>query len=63
MVAGHPGGHGGGAAKPVVVGHSTEGAIVQFVPQGGIDAIAVDIITWDNLATPIIVLVRVCNQC
>ena len=45
MVSGHPGGHGGGAAKPVVVGHSTEGAVVQFVPQGGIYAIAVDIIT------------------
>ena len=44
MVAGHPGGHGGGAAKPVVVGHSTEGTVVQFVPQGGIYAIAVDII-------------------
>ena len=59
MVAGHPGGHGGGAAKPVVVGHSTDGAVVQI----GIDASAMDLITWDNLATPIIVLVRVCNQC
>ena len=59
MAAGHPGGHGGGAAKPVVVGHSTDGAVVQI----GIDASAMDVITWDNLATPIIVLVRVCNQC
>ena len=45
MVAGHPGGHGGGAAKPVMVGHSTEGAVVQILPQGGIDAIAMDILT------------------
>ena len=59
MVAGHPGGHGGGAAKPVVVGHSTDGAVVQIL----IDAYAMDLITWDNLATPIIVLVRVGNQC
>ena len=59
MVAGYPGGHGGGAAKPVVVGHSTDGAVVQI----GIDASAMDLITWDNLVTPIIVLVRVCNQC
>ena len=59
MVAGHPGGHGGGAAKPVVVGHSTDGAVVQI----RIDAYALDLITWDYLATPIIVLVRVCNQC
>ena len=59
MVAGHPGGHGGGVAKPVVVGHSTEGAVVQI----GIAAHAMELITWDNLATPIIVPVRVCNQC
>ena len=59
MVAGHPGGHGGGAAKPVVVGHSTDGAVVQI----RIDAYALDLITRDYLATPIIVLVRVCNQC
>ena len=59
MVAGHPGGHGGGAAKPVVVVHSTDGAVVQI----RIDAYALDLITWDYLATPIIVLVRVCNQC
>ena len=63
MVAGHPGGHGGGAAKPVVVGHSTEVAVVQILPQVGMDTFAMDIITWYNLATPIIVLVRVCNQC
>ena len=41
MVAGHPGGHGGGAAKPVVVGHSTDGAVVQI----GIYASAMDVIT------------------
>ena len=41
MVAGHPGGHGGGAAKPVVVGHSTDGAVVQI----RIDAYALDLIT------------------
>ena len=41
MVAGHPGGHGGGAAKPVVVVHSTDGAVVQI----RIDAYALDLIT------------------
>ena len=63
MVDGHPGGHGGGAAKPVVVGHSTEGTVVLILPQVGMDGLAMDVIAWDNLATPIIVLVRVCNQC
>ena len=62
MVDGHPGGHGEGAAKPVVVGHSTKGAVVQILPQVGMDGLAMDVIAWDNLATPIIVLVRVCNQ-
>ena len=45
MAAGHPGGHGGGAAKPVVVGHSTEVAVVQILPQVGMDTFAMDIIT------------------
>ena len=63
MAAGHPGGHGGGAAKPVVVGHSNEGTVVLILPQVGMDGLAMDVIAWDNLATPIIVLVRVGNQC
>ena len=45
MVAGHPGGHGGGATKPVVVGHSTEVTVVQILPQVGMDTFAMDIIT------------------
>ena len=44
MVDGHPGGHGGGAAKPVVVVHSTEGAVVQILPQVGMDGLAMDVI-------------------
>ena len=45
MVAGHSGGHGGGAAKPVAVGHSTEVAVVLVLPQVGTDTFAMDIIT------------------
>ena len=44
MVDGHPGGHGEGAAKPVVVGHSTKGAVVQILPQVGMDSLAMDVI-------------------
>ena len=63
MVAGHPGGHGGGAAIPVVVGHSTESAVVQILPQVGMEGGAVEVVAGVNLATQIIVLVIVCNQC
>ena len=44
MAAGHPGGHGGGAAKPGVVGHSTEGTVVLILPQVGMDGLAMDVI-------------------
>ena len=64
MVAGHPGGHGGGAAIPVVVvGHSTESAVVQILPQVGVEVSAVEVVAGVNLATEIIVQVRVCNRC
>ena len=63
MVAGHPGGHGGGAAIPVVVGHSTESAVVQILPQVGVERHAMEVVAGVNLATQIIVQVRVCNRC
>ena len=63
MVAGHPGGHGGGAAKPVVVGRSTKSAVVQILPQVGVEGNALEVVGGVNLATQIIVQVRVCNQC
>ena len=44
MAAGHPGGHGGGAAKSVVVGHSTDGTVVLILPQVGMDGLAMDVI-------------------
>ena len=59
MVAGHPGGHGGGAAIPVVVGHSTESAVVQILPQVGVEGDAMEVVAGVNLATQIIVQVRV----
>ena len=63
MVAGHPGCHGGGAAIPVVVGHSTESAVVQILPQVGVEGDAMEVVAGVNLATQIIVQVRVCNRC
>ena len=63
MVAGHPGGHGGGAAEPVVVGQSTKSAVVQILPQVGADGGVVEVVVGVNLATQIVVQVRVCNQC
>ena len=63
MVAGHPGGHGGGAAKPVVVGRSTKSAVVQILPQVRAEGGAVEVVAGVNLATQIIVQVRVCNRC
>ena len=63
MAAGHPGGHGGGATKPVVVGHSTEVAVVQILPQVGVEGNALERVGGVNLATQIIVQVRVCNRC
>ena len=51
MAAGHPGGQGGGAAKPVVVGHSTKSAVVQILPQVGVEGSATEVIAGVNLAT------------
>ena len=63
MVAGHHGGHGGGAAIPVVVGRSTKSAVVQILPQVGAEGGAVEVVGGVNLATQIIAQVRVCNRC
>ena len=62
MEAGHPGGHGGVVALLAVVGRRAKSAAVQILPQGGAEG-AMDIVAWANLATQIIVQVRVCNQC
>ena len=63
MVAGHHGVHGGGAAKPVVVGRSTKCAVVQILPQVRAEGCALEVVAGVNLATQIIVQVRVCNRC
>ena len=51
MVAGHPGGHGRGAAIPVVVGHSTKSAVVQILPGRGVEGSAMEVVPGVNLAT------------
>ena len=43
MVAGHPGGHGGGAAIPVVVGRRAKSATVRILPHSGAES-AMDIV-------------------
>ena len=47
----------------MVVGHSTESAVVQILPQVGADGGAVEVVVGVSLATQIVVQVRVCNQC
>ena len=47
----------------VVVGRSIKSAVVQILPQVGADGGAVEVVVGVNLATQIVVQVRVCNQC
>ena len=47
----------------MVVGQSTKSAVVQILPQVGADGGAVEVVVGVNLATQIIVQVRVCNRC
>ena len=46
----------------MVVGRSTKSAVVQILPQVGADG-AMEKVAGVNLATQIIVQVRVCNRC
>ena len=47
----------------MVVGRSTKSAVVQILPQVGAEGGAVEVVAGVNLATQIIVQVRVCNRC
>ena len=47
----------------MVVGRRAESAAVQILPQVGADGGAVEVVAGVNLATQIIVQVRVCNWC
>ena len=47
----------------MVVGRSTKSAVVQILPQVGAEDGAVEVVAGVNLATQIIVQVRVCNWC
>ena len=47
----------------MVVGRRAESAAVQILPQIGADGGAVEVVAGVNLATQIIVQVRVCNWC
>ena len=47
----------------MVVGRSTKSAVVQILPQVGAEGGAVEVVAGVNLATQIIVQVRVCNWC
>ena len=47
----------------MVVGQSTKSAVVQILPQVGAEGGAVEVVAGVNLATQIIVQVRVCNWC
>ena len=47
----------------MVVGRSTKSAVVQILPQVGAEDGAVEVVAGVNLATQIIVQVRVCNRC
>ena len=43
--------------------HSTKSAVVQILPQVRAEGGAVEVVAGVNLATQIIVQVRVCNRC
>ena len=47
----------------MVVGRSTKSAVVQILPQVGMEGNAMEVVAGVNLATQIIVQVRVCNRC
>ena len=47
----------------MVVGRSTKSAVVQILPQVGMEGNAMEVVAGVNLATQIIVQVRVCNWC
>ena len=47
----------------MVVGHSTKSAVVQILPHIGVEGNAMEVEGGVNLATQIIVQVRVCNRC
>ena len=47
----------------MVVGRSTKSAVVQILPRVGAEGGAVEVVAGVNLATQIIVQVRVCNRC
>ena len=47
----------------MVVGRSIKSAVVQILPQVGADGGVVEVVVGVNLATQIVVQVRVCNQC
>ena len=63
MVAGHPGVHGRHVAEFAVVDCRAKCAAVQILPHSGAEVGAMDIVAGTNLATQIVVQVRVCNQC
>ena len=61
MVAGHPGVHGRHVAEFAVVDRRWEGVTVQILAHRMAEIGAMDIVSGPNLATQIVVQVRVCN--